>query len=454
MKHKLLVSMLTVACASCFALGLAACKDGDDTTDNKPKPTPDDGPTYVVPEENEDTRLAYSLNAGGTYTITGLGEETKTDIVIPAKIDDIAVTEIAASAFSNQNTLTKIFINEGVTTIGEKAFLGCSSLRSISLPNSVTSVGESAFQGCSNLIGVSLGSGLTSIADNMFLNCTNIKGIVIPAGVKAIGESAFQGCTKLTDIEMGAGVETIESRAFSNCTGLVKVSVGEGVKMIGNNVFENCTSLNKIVVPNSVRYIGTNLLTGCNDIQTISVPFVGAFRFDDAPANFNPPEDANIADAIINSAIDKNDPTTYGHFSYFIGGDKTSDNAFYTPNFNNDVTLIITDSAVITENSCFNVFKVKTVIIQGNLKEIDSAAFAVAWDLKTIVLPKSVTSIHADAFQYSEPQVVYYEGTSAEWSNNVKSLSSELNACAKYFYSETAQPGCWHYDENGMPKLW
>lgn len=454
MKHKLLVSMLTVACASCFALGLAACKDGDDITDNKPNPTPDNGPTYVVPEENEDTRLAYSLNAGGTYTITGLGEETKLDIVIPSKIGDIAVTEIAPSAFSNKSALTKIFINEGVTTIGEKAFLGCSGLKSISLPNSVTSVGESAFQGCGNLIGVSLGSGLTSIADSMFLNCTNIKGIVIPDGVKTIGESAFQGCTKLTDIEMGVGVATIESRAFQGCTGLIKVSLGEGVKMIGNFVFANCTSLNTVIIPNSVRFIGTNLLMGCTDIKTISVPFTGAFRYKDAPANLNPDEGVNVEDPIINTNIDKDDPTTYANFGYFFGSANITENNDYTNSIANELTVIITDSEVITENAFYNVWRVTTVIIQGNLKELEITAFGLTWELKTIVLPKSLTKVDSLAFLWTPVNTVYYEGTAAEYNSNIGNGSGELNSCTKYYYSEESQPGCWHYDENGMPTLW
>lgn len=57
-------------------------------------------------------------------TITGLSDESLTDLVIPEKIEDFPVTAIASNAFS-----------------------GCSNIASITVPNSVTSIGNGAFKG-------------------------------------------------------------------------------------------------------------------------------------------------------------------------------------------------------------------------------------------------------------------------------------------------------------------
>ena len=71
--------------------------------------------------------LEYSQNADGTYTVTGIGACTETDIVIG------------------------IYNNRDVTTIGEWAFYDCPSLESIVIPEGVTAIGDKAFYECTSL---------------------------------------------------------------------------------------------------------------------------------------------------------------------------------------------------------------------------------------------------------------------------------------------------------------
>lgn len=467
MKRKLLISLLSVACASCCAFGLAACSNS--SNGNTPgDPSSGKYPDYVRPEVNEDTKLAYELNEGGTYTITGIGQETKTDIKIPAKIGDIDVTEIGKDAFIGSN-LTKVVIDDGITTIGESAFTNCVGIKSLRIPSTVTTVGESAFQGCTNLIGVSLGNGLTNIPANMFQSCVKIKSITIPDSVTSIGESAFQSCENLTNIEMGKGVLTIGSRAFYNCASLVNVEVGESVTRLGDSVFENCSSLKNIVIPNSVRFIGTNLLYGCVDangksmLESITVPYVGAFRYNDPPEELKKSESDNSGEQeddenkgpYPNIKID--DPSTYGHFGYYFGAASNGDNRARTEGIIKNVTVIITGDSPITNGSFNDLYGVTTVIIKGDVTQIMSQAFGMVWELTTIVVPKSLKNVDNGAFAYTTSlQTVYFDGTQSDW--NSISIDSNQNdgfrSARRYYYSYESQNGCWHYDENGLPQPW
>lgn len=449
MKRKLLISLLSVACASCCAIGLAACDKEPATPPNLGGPNTGDGPTYIVPEKQEDTNLAYEPNSDGNYTITGSGTETKTDIVIPSMIGDIPVTEIADGAFASRTDITGVTISDGITHIGAGAFSNCTGLKSIRIPDTVVTVGENVFMNCTELLAVVFGEGLTVISDSMFEGCVNLKTANIPDNVTYIGESAFQNCTTLNTVKMGSGVLKIGYRAFYSCTSLKAIEVGSSVTELGNGVFQGCTALERVVVPNSVRYIGTNMIAECNKIKTIQVPFIGAFRYNDPPEHLIPDEDEENDGTTLPGIIDINDPTTYGFFGYFLGATSNYDTRQFTYGILSNVTVIITDSSPITNGSFNDTFGVTTIIIKGEMTEIMSQGLAFMWDLKTLVLPKSMKTIR-DAVFYSTStlQTVYYTGTQSDWSGI--SISNDqnyaLSSATKYYN------GQWNYDSNGLPK--
>ena len=80
----------------------------------------------------------------GTITITGLSRVAR-EVVIPDRINAIAVTAIGNDAFKASN-LSSVVIPGSVTRIGDRAFER-NQLRSVNLPNSVTYVGWHAFWG-------------------------------------------------------------------------------------------------------------------------------------------------------------------------------------------------------------------------------------------------------------------------------------------------------------------
>ena len=96
--------------------------------------------------------LKYALNTDGiSYSVTGIGTCTDTEIAIPSTYNNLPVTTIGYQAFFGCRNLKEIVIPDSVTSIDYEAFYNCISLKEVVVPDSVTSIGESAFIGCISL---------------------------------------------------------------------------------------------------------------------------------------------------------------------------------------------------------------------------------------------------------------------------------------------------------------
>ena len=124
--------------------------------------------------------LAYSLNADGeSYTVTGRGACTDTELIIPAEIEGKPVTSIGNSAF------TGFGLDPSVALTG------------VVIPDSITSISDGAFAYQSNLESVIIGKGVTSIGYQAFYSCLSLKNVVIPDSVTSIGVGAFAYCSRV-----------------------------------------------------------------------------------------------------------------------------------------------------------------------------------------------------------------------------------------------------------------
>ena len=81
--------------------------------------------------------LKYAIiNNTPYYEVTGIGECTDTDIVIPAKYKGLPVTSIAAEAFAECNNITSITFGKNVENMGVVPFSFCDSLTRIEVDES------------------------------------------------------------------------------------------------------------------------------------------------------------------------------------------------------------------------------------------------------------------------------------------------------------------------------
>ena len=253
--------------------------------------------------------LAFALNSDGlSYSVTGIGTCTDTDIVIPSEYNGLPVASIGNWAFYSCESLTSVVIPDSVTSIGDRAFEYCPSLESIEIPDSVTSIGSHAFQYCHSLTNIDISDSITSIGKFAFDYCTSLKSInvdtknkyyksidgnlytkdgktliqyaigkeatcfAIPNSVTSIGGYAFDGCTSLTSIEIPNSVTSIGEGAFVDCTSLVSIEIPNSVTSIGNGVFMRCGSFTSIVIPDSVISIGEYAFLFCWSLESIEIP--------------------------------------------------------------------------------------------------------------------------------------------------------------------------------------
>ena len=388
--------------------------------------------------------LEYTLNSNTeTYTVSGIGTCTDTNIVIPSKYNNKSVTSIGSEAFDGCSRLTSITIPDSVTSIGRYAFRGCSSLTSITIPDSVKSIGSSAFSYCSSLTSITIPDSVTSIGEEAFSYCSSLTSIIIPDSVTSIGRYAFRGCSSLTSITIPDSVKSIGSSAFSycssltsiyfvgdinkwveiaglvylmssdktlyingslpteielttatkinsyafyGCSSLTSVTIGKSVTSIGEEAFSYCSSLTSITIGKSVTSIGDDAFDGCSSLTSIIIPdsvtSIGRYAFRGC---------SSLTSITIPDSVKSIGSSAFSYCSsltsiYFVGDiNKWVEIAGLGDLMSSDKTLYINGS-------------LPTEIELTTATKINSYAFYGCSSLTSITIPDSVTSIGDDAF--------------------------------------------------------
>ena len=268
MKKRLLVILLALAATLCLAFALSACA---------PAPNDNAGDNGAQNENTEEIKstagLEYKPNDGNeTYTCTGLGTATSTDIIIASKVNGKPVTAIGDGAFENCTTLTSVTIPDSVTSVGYDAFLGCVKL--IQTQDGADYVDKWVVDCGGGVTAVTLKDDTRGIADLAFLGCRSLTEITIPDGVVSVGNSAFMNCTSLTSVNFGNGgkLKTIGKNAFDSCLDLTSITIPDGVTSICDGAFKDCLNLTEITIPDGITSIGCQTFCHCENLDNITIP--------------------------------------------------------------------------------------------------------------------------------------------------------------------------------------
>ena len=231
------------------------------------------------------TTNAYDFKADGIYYNINVLEKTaevtfgdvkyQGQITIPSSVfysnQDLPVTSISTSAFSNCSELLSVNIPNSVNSIGISAFRDCSNLISIELPNEITRIEDHTFAYCSSLKSIIIPQSVTSIGTSAFRYCSSLESIVLPDSVTEIGLSVFYECTKLTSVRLSNSLKGIESYTFAFCPNITSITIPPSVLFIGEEAFRNCISLNSVEIPNSVITINNYAFMGCENLSFIEL---------------------------------------------------------------------------------------------------------------------------------------------------------------------------------------
>ena len=408
-------------------------------------------------------------------------------------------------AFSGCINLESIDMPNSMRRLGEYAFEGCRSLMTITIPAKVETIPERAFSDCKNLKNVVVSSGVKEILDYAFADCNSLKNVTIPRGTTFIAGTAFSrtGEIKISGVEgsyaekyakendivfealdkeivesgkygenltwtldknghltisgqgemqniddtsdpnnlifekdrirtvkIEEGITSIGKNAFSMCYNLVRIDIPESVINIEEMAFSLCDSLESIKIPNSVERIGDNAFTGCHHLGDFdgkmervlipdSVKYIGKNAFSDCGFNaVTLPKNINVIEE--------------GVFS-----------GCYSLNF-----IEIPDNVKsIKPNAFSGCTSVMYIDLPNGLKSIGERAFAgCIYNLHSVYIPSSVTSIGTEAFEGAEDLKILGEiGSYAEQYANANKIPFQtLDTNGKLGENVT-----WTLDENG-----
>lgn len=264
----------------------------------------------------------YNILYDGTLGISGYAG-TETELVVPASLEGMRVTQIADGAFMDNKNIVSVSLPEGITGIGKEAFRLCTNLESIQLPDSLQEIGVSAFSVCLSLKNINLPNGLKSIGSYAFSLCEGLTRVNIPLSVNSIGADIFFNCKNLylSNIRVSEGsyaeqhlinryfhpedyvfhyksegkltlseykgpggdlyiparigdsvITEINYYAFDQCTKVRSIALPNGVVRIKHHAFDGCTKLEHIGIGYGLEDIEDNAFLECTSLREVRLP--------------------------------------------------------------------------------------------------------------------------------------------------------------------------------------
>lgn len=138
------------------------------------------------------------------------------------------------------------------------------------VPESVTAIGREAFSANQNITKIELQEGLKSIGMGAFANCANLSTVNIPQTLTLLSDEAFRG-TALQRVDFIGELEAISTHAFDSCLVLEKIVLNDKINEIEEFAFARCRALKEIRVECSTPADADNAFN--NEDGTSSIDF-------------------------------------------------------------------------------------------------------------------------------------------------------------------------------------
>ena len=180
--------------------------------------------------------------------------------VIPASIDNKAVTSIGNRAFCDNSSMITVKLDEGIKELQDEAFYNCSALREAFISKSVTYISPTAFSQCPEFAKVEVEQG------NKVYKSFN--GVLFKDGMSEI--VYFPVSFMRTEYYIAHGTRIIGEKAFYKSP-LYTVYIPDTVTYIQNYAFAESTDMKSITLPANLIYLGENVFLGNGKLRTIKI---------------------------------------------------------------------------------------------------------------------------------------------------------------------------------------
>lgn len=290
------------------------------------------------------------------------------------------------------------------------------SEKAISFESPTETILPYAFYNFSRLEKLDLGSSVKYIGSHAFQK-SRIKTIRIPAQVEEIADDAFgyDRCSSiivakenthfLTDKVCLYRINEDGSKTLMKCfkDSIEEYAILDGTKDIYYKAFSSCNSLKMLILPDSLK-----VFDGCcirsTSIKSIAIPkgvqsLVNMAKVDYSLAEDNPYlvfEGKVLYERCDNGLVAVDSTVKAKAISIKEGTIEIANHAF--SGFSKITSVTLPDSLIRIGHDAFSRCKIKQVVFNSGLKEIDDCAFEKC-ELETINLPDSVEYVCRTAFK-------------------------------------------------------
>ena len=329
-------------------------------------------PDYVLREQcNSETNTRYTQ----VYKYIGAGG----DIVLP----DCA-SEIALSAFAENDTITSVVIPESVARIRASAFYKCANIASIEIQGNLDSIDSHALSYLTSLTEMTFKGSVKEIGNRAFIHCTLLENVNLPVGGEKISEYAFSECYSLKSITIGEGVTEIGGYAFYLCESLTDVALPDSLTTLNAYAFYTCNLLTEIYLPDNLTTVGRN---AAQNNDSVAVLYYNPGTLTETAvleSNYSHYASTGSKEFVFYNSLNTTTLGLVKELRYYRGTDSV---------------VSVPDGTQILYNNLFrNNTSLTSVALPDTITGIRNSAFYGCTSLTELLLPDSVTDIGSSVF--------------------------------------------------------